>query len=179
MGIRRDESEDLTRKKKGDGDAEPHAIPWEDTTEVSIVALRGFLEDLLGVTHHTAAEMEGAVAVAPLAPVEHSVNPQAARAANAYQSMGRAVHDRNVEMPHSQPPPALPSSPALESPASETGIESDFSEEDRERLRGYIADMNMLEQKGVTTLTLRRSLAFLDSIHQAIEEAMGISGYPE
>jgi hypothetical protein len=43
MAIRRDESENFGRKKRGENEASAKSIPWEDTTDVSILALRGFL----------------------------------------------------------------------------------------------------------------------------------------
>ncbi len=170
MGIRRDESEDLGRKKKGSGEDEASAIPWEDTTEVSIVALRGFLEDLLGLNHAPIIGERDVSAIPPPPPTppEHAVNPGAARAANAYQSMGRIVHDRNVEQPAQPLPPPPPSS---DRPTSEPRLGDDFSDNDKEQLRGYINAMTELEHQGVEMLTLRRSLTFLESIHQAIKDA--------
>ena len=176
MGIRREESEDLTRKKKGGGDNDAQALPWEDTTEVSIAALRGFLEDLLGIGHFSPQESEVTSIPPPLpAPIEHAVNPTAARAVNAYQSMGRVVHDRNVESsPFLQPSYTIPSDVAAEDSKEspeKTVLGDDFTDDDRARLGGYLKDMVYLESRGVTTLTLRRSLTFLESIHQAIEDA--------
>jgi hypothetical protein len=166
MGIRRDESEDLARKKKGNGDNEASSIPWEDTTEVSIAALRGFLQDLLGIAH-TAQQapippISGEETLYPqsaAAPPPHPPNAAAAKAAHAYQATGKAVHDRNVETP-----PA----PPAESATTAVHLGDDFGEDEKEKIRGYIQDMTELEQRGITTLTLRRTLTFLESIHQAI-----------
>ncbi len=169
MGIRRDESEDLTRKKRGNGDGEAKSIPWEDTTEVSIAALRGFLEDLLGLTHSDGTQETVASIPPPQATaIEHAINPTAARAANAYQSMGRVVHDKNVVT--SIPLPDIPQSTEPKN-TDKTVLGDDFGEDERDRLRGYIADMAELERRGISMLTLRRSLTFLESIHQAIEDA--------
>ena len=163
MAITRDESQDLTRRKKDGGDGDKVSIPWEDTTDVSILALRGFLEDLLGLSHPS---LQTGANDLPLLPVnaEQPTAPQtaASHAAQAYRNTGRVVHDENVEMP--APAPIIP--PA----ASDTTVTlgDDFGEAERELMRGYLQDLVDLERKGVTFLTLRRSLTFLDSIHQAI-----------
>lgn len=158
MGIKRDESEDLGRKKRGNGDGEAKSIPWEDTTEVSIQALRGFLEDLIGIGADTPP------AVINTAPPPQS-NSAAARAAHAYQATGQIVHDKNIEAP---PVPHAPQQPATDTAVR---LGEDFGEEEIALIRDYIRDMIALEQRGVTELTLRRSLTFLESIKLAIEDA--------
>lgn len=173
MAIRRDESEDLGRRKKEEGDKADTSLLWEDTTEVTITALRSFLEDLLGTTHSTVSptaphpQIQGSAESAePTTPV-HAVNPSTARAINAYHATGIAVHDHNIDIP--PPPPTQQST-------SDVQLGSDFGTEEQERIRGYIVDMNTLEAKGILALTLKRSLTFLESIHQAIDEA---KAYPK
>lgn len=166
MAIRRDESQDLTRRQKNEGDADASSIPWEDTTDVSVVALRGFLEDLLGLNH---ASLQTGADDLPLPPVqaEQPTAPQtaASHAAYAYHTTGLVVHDENVEM--TTPTPIIPPS------ASDTTVTlgDDFGEAEREIMRGYLSDLIELERAGITFLTLRRSLTFLDSIDQAIKSA--------
>jgi hypothetical protein len=161
MAIRRDESENFGRKKRGENEAAAKSIPWEDTTDVSILALRGFLEDLLGMSHannfgQSTGELpflEGNDAV--------SQSPQSSAisyAARAYRITGRVVHDENV----TAPPPVIATTP------SDLQLGDDFGDSERDMMRGYIADLTEIEKRGITHLTLRRSLTFLESIHQAI-----------
>ena len=168
MGIRRDESEDLGRKKK---DTAPSAYSaWDDTTEVSLLALRGFLEDLLGIGHASSLPLEPPTTMIspPLSPPSSapvSLPVPTAYAVHAYQVTGKAVHDENVAG-FSSPPPA-----PGESASSAFQLGDDFGEAERETLRGYIRDLTLLESRGIETLTLQRNLTFLDSIRQAIAAA--------
>src|SRR3989338_1336313 len=99
MAIRRDESQDLTRRRKDEGDTDASSLLWEDTTDVSVVALRGFLEDLLGLTH-SGPHMNTDLLPLPPVPADQPTAPQtaASHAAQAYRNTGRVVHDENVEI---------------------------------------------------------------------------------
>lgn len=156
MGIKRDESEDLNRKKRDNRPADSPSALWEDTTEVSLLALRGFLEDLLG--EHTGPVIPQQT---PPPPTTATTSP-AAKAASAYAATGHVVHDRNVE-------PETPPSPPHNSSTSGFTLGDDFGEEERAMIRAYIKTLTALEARGQTTLTLRRSLTFLESIKEAIE----------
>jgi hypothetical protein len=164
MAIQRDESQDLTRRRKNEDDTDGASIPWEDTTDVSVLALRGFLEDLLGIVH-TAPQFDSDNLPLPPVQAEQPTAPQtaASHAAQAYRTTGRVVHDENVEMP----------TPSLMIPPSDTAVTlgDDFGDAERETMRGYLQDLVRLERAGVTFLTLRRSLTFLESIDQAIKSA--------
>jgi hypothetical protein len=162
MAIRRDESENFGRKKRGEDEALAKSIPWEDTTDVSILALRGFLEDLLGVGHSAdGGQVTGELPLPPVADSQQSTSPKSAAsyAARAYRTTGRVVHDENVTAPP----------PVISSPSSDIRLGDDFGDAERDMMRGYIDDLTAIEKSGITHLTLRRSLTFLESIHQAIE----------
>ncbi len=166
MAIRRDESQDLTRRRKNQDDTASSPNLWEDTTEVSVVALRGFLEDLLGLTHSLPQMTTDSLPLPPVS-ADQPTAPQTAssHAAKAYRNTGRVVHDENVEI--IAPVPVIPPS----EPVSDTAVRlgDDFGEAEREIMRGYLQDLVGLERAGVTFLTLRRSLTFLESIDQAIK----------
>lgn len=163
MAIRRDESQDLTRRKRNQGDADASPIPWEDTTEVSVMALRGFLEDLLGLTHSD-PQMNTDLLPLPPVPTDQPTAPQtaASHAAQAYRNTGRVVHDENVQL--TNPTPIIPA----QTSDTEVRLGDDFGETEREMMRGYLSDLVNLERKGVEFLTLRRSLTFLESIKESI-----------
>jgi hypothetical protein len=166
MAIVRDESQDLTRRRKNEGDTDVSSALWEDTTDVSVVALRGFLEDLLGLTH-SASQMNTDLLPLPPVPNDQPTAPQtaASHAAQAYRNTGRVVHDENVEIV--APIPIIPPSNST----TDVRLGDDFGEAERETMRGYLSDLVNLERRGVEFLTLRRSLTFLESIDQAIKSA--------
>lgn len=164
MGIKRDESEDLTRKKKGQGHSNAHAIPWDDETDVSVQALHGFLEDLLGIAHAPLTNLPADTMSRQSSAI---TNNPSARAAHAYQTTGRAVHDHNVET--QQPSASATASATLPIPAAEnSALKGDFSEADKEKIRGFILRLTELQHRGIETLSLQRNLGFLDSIETAI-----------
>lgn len=167
MAIRRDESQDLTRRKKNNDRGDISPIPWEDTTDVSVVALRGFLEDLLGLAHSDPLiTSHSDLLPLPSTPSKQPMTPQtpASHAAEAYRSTGKAVHDENVESV--APAPIIPVSTG----GTQVHLGDDFGAAEREMMHGYLKDLVILEGRGVVFLTLRRSLTFLESINQAIEK---------
>jgi hypothetical protein len=166
MSIKRDESQDLTRRKKGDGNAEISAIPWEDLTEVSVIALRGFLEDLLGLTHPNLSPDLTMSNHSPIpAPLQDEAHQKAAKAAMAYRTTGKMVHDENVQAATPAP------SPAPDDEGSLVTLGNDFGEAERNLMLNYRQSLIELERRGVEFLSLKRTLNFLDSIGEAIEQA--------
>lgn len=166
MAIQRDESQDLTRRRKHEKDQDSASAAWEDSTDVSVIALRGFLEDLLGLAHSVPEIHNDDLPLPPIAATQPAAPATAAsHAAQAYRTTGRVVHDENVEMDKVAPliPPAAPESAVT--------LGDDFGEAEREMMRGYLQDLVDLEKAGITSLTLRRSLTFLESIDQAIKLA--------
>lgn len=168
MGIRRDESQDLPRRKKNQHEQNIPSTIWEDTTDVSVIALQGFLEDLLGLKRSSHQDLVQALSLmrtlepkntqpAPSQPVGTALH-----AANAYRITGLAVHDENVENTHKS--------------SSDIGggvrLADDFGDAERDIMRGYLRDLGELERRGVHSLNLRRSLTFLESIDQAIKSAL-------
>jgi hypothetical protein len=148
LEIRRDESENQRKKKDHDADGEYSAIPWEDIAFVSIASLRTFLESI--VTTETELDINSAPP-----PVNEATTALNQRAASAYQSVGRAVHDQNVTAPAVAP----------------THIETNFSDVELARVRIYISDLADLSRRGVTELGMQRSSTFLESIGEAIQKA--------
>jgi len=165
MAIRRDESQDLTRRRRQDENAGEDSAFWEDTTDVSVIALRGFLEDLLGLKHSADGQMTSDILPLPTPPDAQLSAPltPASHAAGAYRATGRAVHDENVTVNASIP--VVP--PASSQDALRLG--DDFGVEELAQMRGYLKDLAELQRRGVAQLTLRRSLTFLESIDQAIK----------
>jgi hypothetical protein len=113
--------------------------------------LKTFLQSLLGVDPAAGFTSD------PHEETRHTPTTLGARAAGAYQSMGRAVHDRNVE---AEPPPA-PADTA-------SALGSDFGETELARIRQFVSDLIDLERRGIHELTIQRSMTFMDSVEQGI-----------
>lgn len=165
MAIRRDESKDPKQRGGGSGHEEFSAIPWEDTAGVSTAALKVFLQSLLGMGPAAATPdiSAAAMAAASTAP-KHEPTTMTARASNAYLTTGRAVHDRNIEAPAVQP------APVVDHPETVV-LGHDFTEADRKTIAGFLTDLSELERRGVSELTVQRSLTFMDGVSEAIKLA--------
>lgn len=154
MEIKRDESQAQNRKAKdSDGDSY-QSIPWEDTTEVTVSALRAFLHTLLYGDEAQAASL----AQTPLP------STRAGRAASAYQSTARAVHDPNVVTP----PPAVASPPVDMAEGDRPILDESFGEDERILIQTYLQDLSRLQGLGVEVLIIQRNLTFLEAIGESI-----------
>jgi hypothetical protein len=155
MEIKRDESQAQNRKAKdSDGDSY-QSIPWEDTTEVTVSALRAFLHTLLYGDE------------AQTAPIAQTPPPstRAGRAASAYQSTARAVHDPNVTA--KAPPPVTPQ-PVDMAEGDRPILDESFGEDERLLIQTYLQDLSRLQGLGVEVLTIQRNLTFLEAIGESI-----------
>lgn len=148
LEIRRDESQGQGKKKNDHADSEYSPIPWEDISYVSIASLKAFLLSVVQPENEPPA---------PTAHVHAASNTRNARAASAYQSMGRAVHDSNMQNPTPETPPSH--------------IETNFTEDDLARIRVFISNLIELERDGKTELGMQRNANFLDSLEAAIAAA--------
>ena len=145
LEIRRDESQGGRRKKDQSGGDDYVSVPWEDISYVTVASLRVFLGGLLAAGDDSVYQ-----------PVPHEASSTInQRAVSAYQSIGRAGHDENIT---SAPPPI-------------SAVETNFTDEDLDRVRGFVVDLAALDHNGVTELALQRSATFLDSIDAAIAHA--------
>ncbi len=145
LEIRRDESESKRKKKDSEHDGDYSPIPWEEIAYVSIASLKAFLESVVMPEGETAP---------PVPHIHEASNTINQRAAAAYQAVGRAVHDSNIQtnIPEQSP----------------SHIETNFSDGDIARIKIFISDLIGLERRGITELGIQRSENFLDSIEAAI-----------
>lgn len=169
MELRRDESHADDRRKNRQEDDRYTPIPWEDSAVVSTTGLKVFLQSLLqGALPSSSAIPKPAPTEEPHTPPPQPPAPiddRMSRAAHAYQTMGKAVHDRNVE---ETPPLPVPASQASET----VTLGTDFTEEDLKDLRLFIADLTELERRGVAQIPIERSLSFLEGVRRAIAAAL-------
>lgn len=159
LAIRRDESKEQGGRKRGHSEADYTAIPWEDIAAVSTASLKTFLQSLL---LGSAPQAVAPAAPATPEPERHSPTTLGARATGAYQTMGRAVHDRNVE---------IEVQPVAAAPADTTVLGGDFGEAELKQVRQFVSDLIDLERRGIHELTIQRSLTFLESVRQGIAQA--------
>ncbi len=157
--IRREEKdnpkkeEDEAEEKLSDDDL------WQDSTAVSVLALRTFLIDFLKTKGEatqeeiTASEnMEGAINTPHPAPA----NPMAARAHRAYANMAS----------YAQSPPPPP-----ENTTEKTVNLSDLLAVDEVRtMHMLIAKLDRLHKRGIETLVIEKADSFLQALVLAVEK---------
>ena len=152
QGIRREEKtgDRGKRDEKSRSDDEPDL--WEDSTAVSIKALKAFLEQLVRDSTHT--DEGEKINIAPPAPAENEntgpVAQDAARAAGAYERTYRATHEEETAAPTAD------TIPAIELQPDEIRI-----------IHQLIADLGLLQQRQIEYLTIKKSESFLQSLVDA------------
>lgn len=170
LNIRRDESKTYD-EGKGRGNPEDYApLEWEELAEVSTAALRAFLQSLLHGPVGPGTPSKGVPA-----PEEPKPGPTTlgSRATQAYQTMGRAVHDKNVVTETS---PNLPTV-ATDAAHPETSVLGhEFGPDEIKQVEQYIGDLIELERRSISDLTIQRSLPFLESIKLAIADGQARIG---
>jgi len=150
LGIHREEK-DIPRKKREkkenrEDDAEDF---WQDSTRLSVSALKTFLEDLL--QQAILLEMSDNV---------QNKHEAASRAAQAYQNTARAAHTEEAEknrMPHMD--------------GSEGGAVR-LSSSEKEAIRLLIHDLGLLETQDVHEVTLMQAENFLQSLIDGVGQAL-------
>lgn len=148
-------------RRKNDGETDNHVELWEDSTGVSVVALRAFLINFLsGTTKQTGLAHQPDAADSAAAPSRPAANTATARAAGAYQSTADKLE------PHHTTPPAVPSA----APRTDADL---VAGADIRLMHGLIADLETLEQAGVEMLTLNPAESFLQSLKNAVDTALG------
>lgn len=156
LGIRRDEKNDENqRKNKKEKDDDP-AVLWEDATVVSVPALQAFLSGLVPTSTADAGHAEISISAAAQQESLPAPVSDAARAAQAYRSTPGGAH----------PPAPSPAAP----PASAGGVK--LSAEEEKTIFRLIADLALLSSRGVTSLEIKKSDSFLQSLVDAVKAAL-------
>ncbi len=159
-------------RRKDDDSQDDSADLWEDSTGVSVAALRTFLINFLnGTTRQTGLANRNAPADAtsqtgtmtPAAPeTRPPVNTAAARAVGAYQSMADKLEHHH--------PPAPPVLPQVETPQTDADL---VGAADLRLMHQLIKDLEVLEQAGVEMLTIEKADSFVQSLKNAVDKALG------
>lgn len=157
------------RRKNDDRQDSPSDL-WEDSTGVSVGALRLFLINFLnGTTRQTGLAQPGTAplpghppdAMPPPGPVQRRpVNTATARALGAYQSMADRL----------DPPPPVPLPP----PDISAQTDADLVDAgDLRLMHQLIADLETLEKAGIELLTIEKADSFVQSLKNAVDQALG------
>lgn len=163
---------DFFKKERGDDDQPGFRDPYEDLTDVSVVALRAFLIDLLAkagmpLGQEAAPPPQTAEPVIPpTAP--QPVSPQAA-AINAYRHGAQAASPAGP-VPPLPPQASLPEEEAEAAPA--TALDQAAAALDKAELLALIRALDQLYARGVTSISLEKGDGFLASIRVAVDKAM-------
>lgn len=145
MGIRRDEQRGED-KDKNDAPAKDGEFDHDDTTSLSVRALRHFLESLLSPESiepdHTTAQ------------ASQDENPTTRHALHAYQNTAGL-----------SPQPATTTSP--------TSVSEQLNQEEVEKIKAVLKDLDRLDAAGIESITLspNSDTRFLDSIIRAVRLA--------
>ena len=163
LQIRREEKENQGKKEDAEESAEETSALWEDSTEVSVGALRTFLIEFLksrGDSIPEAAESQGenTSIMSGLIPESRPpVSNTAARAVKAYSSMQTQNYG---------PPPVVEAAP--EPQAEEVDLVSLLAADELRTIHVLIAELDILARKGIQMLTIEKADSFLQALVEAV-----------
>lgn len=159
LEIRRHEQDEQSRKEHDSQDEQEGSFLWDDSTEVSVEALKSFLLEFLSSKTQTQTGGKGAAPRTQHASdVERTpANPIAERAIKAY----------GVSAAHAAPPTIEVTEPE----DSTQQDPEDVGSEDIRNMHGLIADLDVLSRRGVQTLTIEKADSFLEALILAVRAA--------
>lgn len=155
LAIRRDEKQDQGKKDDEAPTEDQTSSLWEDTTSVSVEALRTFLIEFLKTRGETVAEssVKDEVSAPSITPEERKpASPRAAAAVRAYSAMAGQTHYV----------------PPTEEPAEEVDLVSLLKADEVRTIHILIDELDQLGRKGVQTLTIEKADTFLEALVQAV-----------
>jgi hypothetical protein len=163
LQIRREDKEDQGKKQDFEESQEDTSALWEDSTEVSVGALRTFLIEFLKSRGDEVPE-EGIITTENISLMnglepEHRepITNRAAQAVKAYSSM----QTQNYGPP---PTPATPPTDVRE----EVDLASLLKADELRTMHVLISELDRLAAKGVQTLTIEKADTFLEALVTAV-----------
>lgn len=163
LQIRREEKENEGKKEDTEEPAEETSALWEDSTEVSVGALRTFLIEFLksrgdSVSETAGSQGENTSIMSGLTPESRPpVSNAAARAVKAYSSMQAQNYG---------PPPVIEAAP--EPQTEEVDLVSLLAADELRTIHVLITELDILARKGVQTLTIEKADSFLQALVEAV-----------
>lgn len=159
LEIRRDEKHDQGKKQEFEQEEDSGSTLWEDSTTVSVEALKAFLigflksrGDDMPQVMQASATPDNAIGLTP--EYRPPVNNRAARAVKAYSSMA-AQTSATTPLPE---------------PASDASVDlvSLLAADEVRTMHVLISELEMLSRKGVQTLTIEKADTFLEALVLAV-----------
>lgn len=160
LEIRREEKEHRKKRDEADDESAENDAMWEDSTTVSIEALRSFLIDFLKSHGADAPQETVSLAAQDMPPPEQRppVSSVAARAAKAYGAFTPA------------PPPVIPHPDSVSTEEQEADPAALLPAAEIRAIHTLIADLEALAAGGQTTLSFKMTGTFLESLAAAVRE---------
>lgn len=165
LQIRREEKDDPGKKQDPEEQSEETGGLWEDSTEVSVGALRTFLIEFLkgrgeNVPEETSQNSENMSISNILETKSSPAATPAARAARAYSS----VQNQTYSAP---PAPVAPPEP----PAEDVDLVSLLEADELRTIHVLIRELDQLAGKGVHNLVIEKADSFLQALVEAVRLA--------
>lgn len=163
LQIRREEKDNPGKRQDSEEQAEETGGLWEDSTEVSVGALRTFLIEFLKGRGETGPETTSGkqekISVANLLPMESPppADTAAARAAKAYSTVQTQCYG----------PPPIPAAPP-EPAGEEVDLVSLLEADELRTIHVLIGELDQLAGKGVQTLVIEKADSFLQALVAAV-----------
>ncbi len=157
LEIRRDEKQKQEKKEQEEADDDNASVLWDDTTNVSVEALKTFLIEFLKSRNETLLpqeQMADSSAYGGLTPENRTpASARAARAVKAYTALS------------DPPPPAAPPSAAIE----DVNLVDLLRADEVRTMHILIAELNEFSRRGVQTLVIEKADTFLEALVLAVE----------
>lgn len=167
LEIRRDDPHDQRKKQDDGGDEDDTSALWEDSTSVSVEALKSFLAEFLRTRGEEVSKPQTHAEDVPALAPEYRP-PASTRAARAVAAYGAsAAH----AAPSAEPPPPE----VIEPPRPAVDLVDLLRADEVRTMHVLIAELESLSRRGVQTLTIDKAETFLEALVMAVhrEHARG------
>lgn len=160
LEIRRDEKQDPGKRQEAEDEGDDTSALWEDSTAVSVEALKAFLVEFLksrGDEVPEAPEDAADISLSHTPEYRPPMNNRAAQAVKAYSSM--AAQTAQPTQPPSEPEP--PQAEAVD-------LVSLLAADEVRTMHVLITELDALSRKGVQTLIIEKADTFLEALVLAV-----------
>lgn len=160
LGIRRDEGQDTRRKKQHKEEEKDSDSLWEDSTSISVSALKAFLGSL--IKDGTEEPYEETAEEKPQEdPSPRKPSGQTARAAQAYQTTARATDHTDEVVPQQ------------DAGTRDQTTTVELSVEEKQVIQQLLVDLEVLAKQNIEQVTIQKAPSFLESLVRAVQKAKG------
>ncbi len=161
LEIRRDEKQDQGKKQDFGNEQDDTSALWEDSTTVSVEALRAFLTEFLkgrgdDVPNASMPVPDDTDPMALTPEYRAPANSTAARAVKAYAATAGSSH------------PAVPEAQQQETAQENVDLVNLLKADELRTIHVLIAELDALARKGTQFLTIEKADTFLESLVAAV-----------